>query len=219
MALAQNSLTPVLLATGNPAKQETLRCLLEGLPLLPVTPREAGVSADPDESQDTHEAIARAKATEWSKAASMLAIASDGGLVVPSLGHGWESRYTHRFAGPAADDRQRAHRLLELMRPYQGSDRQASWMEALAIAHKGRTLASWQLIGATGQIADVPGPESDTPGFWVFTLWYFPHFARYYNELSSSQLQSMDDHWSRLRQLVQRYFRSLFVTPNAWTPV
>ena len=29
---------PILLATGNPAKQQTLRWLLEGLNLRPVTP-------------------------------------------------------------------------------------------------------------------------------------------------------------------------------------
>ena len=198
---------PILLATGNRAKQEILRWLLEGLPLRPVTPEEAGVSADPDENEDTHEAIARSKAAEWSKAASMLAIASDGGLIVPALGNRWESRYTHRFAGPAADDRERARRLLELMRPYRGAAREASWAEALAIADKGKVLASWELRGATGRIADKPGPDSDTPGFWVFPLWYFPEHSRYYNELTLTQRESLDDHWTRLRGLVRGYFR------------
>ena len=47
-----------------------------------------------------------------------LTIASDGGLVIPVLGPRWESRYTRRFAGPAADNEERLSRLLELMRPY-----------------------------------------------------------------------------------------------------
>lgn len=199
--------TPILLATGNRAKQETLRWLLEGLPLLPVTPQEAGVSADPGEDEDTHEAIARAKAAEWSNAASMLSIASDGGLIVPALGDRWESRYTHRFAGPAADDQERAARLLELMRPYHGAERHASWAEALAIADKGKVLASWELRGATGRIADRPGRDSDMPGFWVFPLWYFPEHGRYYNELTPEQRESLDDHWTRLRGLAREFFK------------
>jgi inosine/xanthosine triphosphate pyrophosphatase family protein len=205
--------TQILLATGNRAKQETLRWLLEGLPLTPISPDEAGVWADPDESQDTHEAIARSKATEWSEAGSMLAIASDGGLALPSLGFGWESRYTHRFAGPAADDNERVRRLLELMQPHRGAQREASWMESLAIAHKGKPLVSWELRGATGRVAESPGPESAIPGFWVFSLWHFPQFGKYYNELTPLERDEMDDHWTRLRRLVQRYFRSHFVHP------
>ena len=78
--------TPILLATGNRDKQAEFRRLLDGLPFAQVTPAEAGLSGVPDEEGDTHEVIARDKAAQWSKAASMLAIASDGGLVIPALG-------------------------------------------------------------------------------------------------------------------------------------
>ena len=137
--------TPILLATGNPAKQQALRELLEGLPLQPVIPADLGLSADPEETAETHEAIAVEKAVEWSRLGGMLAIASDGGLVVPSLGPNWESRYTHRFAGPAADDKERRRRLLELLENATGTERKASWVEALAIADSGKPLKSWEL--------------------------------------------------------------------------
>ena len=84
----------------------------------------------------------------------MLVIASDGGLVIPALGDNWESRYTHRFAGPAADDRERARRLLEVMGPLRGDERSASWVEAVALADRGEVLASWSLTGATGYIVE-----------------------------------------------------------------
>ena len=80
--------TPILLATGNPAKQQTLRWLLEGLDLRPTTPEQLGLESVPEEEGDTHQAIARLKAQEWSLAGSTLAIASDGGLVLPALGAG-----------------------------------------------------------------------------------------------------------------------------------
>jgi len=208
--------TSILLATGNAAKQQMLRWLVEGLPLTPTTPEQLGLDAPPGEEGDTHQAIARHKAQQYSLAGSTLVIATDGGLVLPALGDRWESRHTHRFAGPAANDTERVRRLLELMEPYQGRDREASWLEGLAIARRGKVLASWELRGGTGVIAEMPSDithtAGDTPGFWAFTVWYFPQFRKTYSQLSTGQRESLDDHWGRLRQLVQRYFDSYFVT-------
>ena len=206
------STTPILLATGNGDKQLAFRSLLDGLPLTPVTPAELGVDASPDEDGDTHEAIAREKAVRWSEAGSMLAIASDGGLVIPMLGPAWESRHTRRFAGPEVTDSERVDRLLELLEPFTGTDRTASWAEAVAIAYKGRPLASWELLGATGEIAQTkePGP---VPEFWAFTIWSFPSYGKTYNQLTHQELDSLNDHWTRLGQLVRRFFLSIFVPP------
>ena len=201
---------PILLATGNRDKQEQFRDILDGLSLSPVTPREIGLSSVPDEDGDTHEAIARDKAVHWSAASSMLAIASDGGLVIPALGPRWESRYTHRFAGSAADNGERLARLLELMRPYHGEERRASWVEALALADRGRVLVSWQLSGGVGYLDEQP-PAGPLPEFWVFSVWRFRQFDATYSQLTAEQRDSIDDHWGRLRRLVRRYVRSIFV--------
>ena len=176
----------------------------------PVTPAEMGLTADPEETGETHEAIAVQKAVDWSRLAGMLAIASDGGLVVPSLGPGWESRYTHRFAGPAADDDERRGRLLQLLESAAGTQREASWVEALAIANAGKPLKSWELTGSSGVIAERPEAGPHPPGFWVFPLWYFPAMGKFYNQLSYSEKDSLGDHWARLRQLVREYFAEEF---------
>ncbi len=214
---SKTSKTRILLATANPAKQATLQWLLEDLPLEMVTPGELGLTSVPDEEGETHQAIARQKAGAWSRAASMLVIASDGGLVIPALGANWESRFTHRFAGAAANDRDRLRSLLELMQPYQGAEREASWIEAVAIADQGQTLTSWELSGATGLIADVssegPGEDPAVEGFWVFSVWRFPKFGKYYNQLNAAEKQSLDDHWTQLRVRVQSYFRQEFQRP------
>ena len=204
--------TPILLATRNADKQTAFRSVLEGLPIRPVTPAEIGITVATQEDGDTHEAIAVEKAVEWSRAGSMLAIASDGGLVIPALGPAWESRHTRRFAGPEVDDSQRVDRLLELMEPHTGAARAASWTEALAIAYKGRPVASWELLGAAGEIAPArqPGP---VPEFWAFTVWNFPQHGKTYNQLTPEELQSLNDHWTRLGRLVRRFFQSVYVHP------
>ena len=202
--------TPILLATGNRDKQGELRRLLASLPFAPVTAADVGISGVPDEEGDTHEAIARDKAAQWSSAASTLAIASDGGLVVPVLGPRWESRYTRRFAGPAADNDERLARLLELMRPYRGEDRRASWVEALAIADRGRVLVSWELSGGTGYLDEIP-PGGPLPEFWVFSVWRFPEFGAVYSNLTIEQREAVGGHWDRLGRLARRYLTSVFV--------
>ena len=205
--------TPILLATGNRDKQEQFRRILDGLPFSPVTPFEAGLQGPSEELGDTHEAIARDKAMRWSTMSAMLTIASDGGLVIPALGPCWESRYTRRFAGPAADNEERLSRLLELMRPYNGEERRASWVEALALAHRGRVLVSWELTGGVGYLDEQP-PDGPLPEFWVFSVWRFPEFEATYNGLTSEQRISLGDHWESLRRLFHRYFQSIFVPPD-----
>tara|TARA_B100001765_G_scaffold84016_1_gene51436 strand:+ start:1516 stop:2160 length:645 start_codon:yes stop_codon:yes gene_type:complete len=201
----------ILLATGNPAKQQKLAWLVEGLGLSTTTPQQLGLSGVPEEEGGTHQEIARDKAREWSLAGSTLAVATDGGLVLPALGDNWESIYTHRFAGPAADDQERTRRLLELMEPYHGEQREATWVEGLCIADRGRILASWELTGGTGVIAEAPSDTPTIPGFWVFSVWHFPQFGRIYNQLTPEELESLDDHWTSLRRLLRRYFQSHFV--------
>lgn len=205
------SVPDILLATGNRDKQRMLAWLLEDAPVRAVAPAELGVRADPDESGDTHEAIARAKAEEWSRVAGMPAIASDGGLLVPALGANWESRYTHRFAGPAADDAERQRRLMDLMAPFSGDDRRAAFVEALAIADGGKTIASWEVTGATGRIVDTlaqRGGDTDGDGFWVFPLWYFPEFGRTYDRLTEAERAGLGDHWRTLRGLMREFMTS-----------
>lgn len=203
--------TTILLGTNNLAKQRRLRWLLEGLPLIVTTPRELGLSGSvPDEDGQSHEDNARLKAIAWSRLSSMPAIASDGGLMIPALGQRWESLHTHRFAGPEADDQARRERLLRIMEPYTEEEREASWVEALAIAYGDDTPTSWQVDGPTGiLLEDVDdGPESQQfPEFWVFSVWYFPQIGKTYNQLDNVEMERLNDHWSQLQPLVQHYFR------------
>jgi len=199
--------TPILLGTGNPSKQETLGWLLEGLPLSPASPSQMGLSDPPEEHGGTHQEIANAKALAWSRSSSMLTIASDGGLALPALGDAWESRYTHRFAGQSATNAQRLERLLELMEPFQGEQRQATWVEAVAVADRGEILASWELKGATGVIADMPSAMPGIEGFWAFSIWRFPALGKTYDQLTQEEREGLDDHWAQLRTKAQEFFR------------
>tara|TARA_Y100001001_G_scaffold112084_1_gene109695 strand:- start:409 stop:750 length:342 start_codon:yes stop_codon:yes gene_type:complete len=109
-------------------------------------------------------------------------------------------------------DSQRVDGLLELMQPFTGADRNASWAEAVAIAYKGRLLASWELLGATGELAQTK-PTGLIPEFWVFTIWNFPQLGKTYNELTTEELLFLNDHWSQFGRLIRRFFESIYVPP------
>ena len=197
----------ILLGTTNPAKERRLRWLLEGLPIDAVTPVGAGLAGEgPEEWASSHLEVACLKAQDWSRASGMWAMASDGGLVIPVLGSRWESLHTRRFADRHADDTARLEHLLQLMRPLKGEERRASWVEALAIAENGRALGSWQVEGATGLLLEESGQGPVVPGFWVFSVWYFPHLGKTYNELNEEELERLNDHWSQLKSSVQGFF-------------
>ena len=202
-----HSNSKILLGTGNLAKQETLRWLLDGLSLRCFTPSDLGLTTVPDETGSTHLEIACQKALQWSATTSMLVIASDGGLTVPSLGDCWESRFTHRFAGQDASDEDRVKQLLELMKSFTGEDRKASWIESIAIADHTEVLTSWEITGADGLISNDPVEDTDIPGFWVFSIWFIPQFGKYYNQLTTFEKETINDHWGQLKRNVQAFFQ------------
>ena len=202
-----HSNSKILLGTGNLAKQETLRWLLDGLSLRCFTPSDLGLTTVPDETGSTHLEIACQKALQWSATTSMLVIASDGGLTVPSLGDCWESRFTHRFAGQDASDEDRIKQLLELMNSFTGEDRKASWIESIAIADHTEVLTSWEITGADGLISNDPVEDTGIPGFWVFSIWFIPQFGKYYNQLTTFEKETINDHWGQLKRNVQAFFQ------------
>ena len=197
----------ILLATTNPAKMNKLRWLLDGLDLEFHTPNE--ISNAPIHTEDgyTHLENAEAKSVLWSDAFEGLAIASDGGLVIPALGGSWDSLRTARFAGHDATDAMRAKKLLEMMAHLEGEKRAAFWVESVALADQGDVLMTWEAHSSKGYIVKQVDPAKVLHGFWGFSLWQMPEFNKVYAELSPSELGKADDHWNHMRERVQEYFR------------
>ncbi len=202
-----NSDSSILIATTNPAKRGMLAWLLEGLAMRPRFPEEVQQPIVVEETEPTHRGNAVLKAVAWSRACSGMAIASDGGLRIESLGAAWDSVRTARFAGPGADDRARLERLLELMAPYSGEERRARWVEAVAVARAGRLLGAWEAEGGDGLVAASFASEDPTPGFWAGSVWYFPSLGKRYSQLTEEERREVGEPWSVLKPQVQSLFR------------
>src|SRR5262245_3559898 len=65
----------LLLATASRHKQTELAAILDGIPLTLLTPPEAGIDLDVDETGDTFEANARLKAEAFARASGLLSLA------------------------------------------------------------------------------------------------------------------------------------------------
>jgi len=198
--------TTILLATGNPAKQDKLRWLLQGLPLTTI-PLSDDIALPPVEETGagfTDNAVS--KAVEYSRRFGGLAISSDGGIEIPALGNGWQALLTGRAAGPDADDAAKARHLLALMRGKAGDQRRVSWTEAVALAEGGKMLASWQESGNQGRLTESYDPAHAIPGFWVYSLWFYPRLGKRYVELTPQELAAADLTWGKLKERVQEWF-------------
>ncbi len=205
----------ILLATRNPAKAERLRWLFDGLDVRFRKPGQLPVPPMVPEEGKSHRENAVAKALAWSGAAGGLAVASDGGLVVPALGNSWDSLATRRATGGDASDAEHAAHLLELMRPYQRAQRKVWWVEAVALARDGALVDAWEAQGLTGVLASAyDPPPNSTSGFWLPGLWRSAASGKRYWQLSEQELLEADDPWLQLRPPLQRSIVSNLGNPS-----
>ncbi|MFN8557626.1 MAG: RdgB/HAM1 family non-canonical purine NTP pyrophosphatase [Dehalococcoidia bacterium] len=105
-----------LLATNNAGKVREFRALLSGCGWDLVTPAEAGLALEVEETGTTYVANARLKATAFAQAAGIAAIADDSGLEVDAL-DGAPGVYSARYAG---QDTTHADKIVALLDAVQG---------------------------------------------------------------------------------------------------
>ena len=188
----------ILLATGNRAKQEKLRWLIDGLGFSVVTPRDLGLTFDPPEHGETHAEVAAAKALAWAEHSGQLVIASDGGAFIPALGQSWNSLFTKRAAGDVSSDADRADHLLALMRGRTDDERNVTWIEGIGVARPGEVLGQWQATGAIGRLVEQYDLAKIGNGFWFPALLTVPRFGKLVADLTPAEASQLDDGWNTL---------------------
>ena len=104
-----------VLATHNPGKLAEMKAILSGLGVEVISPAEAGIEVDVEETGATFAENAMLKAKAVCAAAGLPAIADDSGLCVDAL-NGGPGVYSARYGGEELDDRGRCMLLLNSMR-------------------------------------------------------------------------------------------------------
>ena len=123
----------LLIATNNAGKLREYRFLLAGVSLALVSPAEAGVTLDIEETGKTFEENARLKAQAFASASGLLTLADDSGLEVDALG-GEPGVMSARYAGENATDSDRVLYLLSRLKGVPLERRTARFTCVIAIA-------------------------------------------------------------------------------------
>ena len=162
---------PLLIATNNTGKLREFRALLA--PLQIVAPADLNLDIEVEENGQTFLENATLKATAFSAAAGLVALADDSGLEVDAL-QGAPGIHSARFGGPGLNDSERCQLLLDRLHNTDTERRQARFCCCIvALAPDGR---SCQAKGTCeGIIAAAPAGQE---GFGYDPIFYLPQHQK-----------------------------------------
>lgn len=163
----------LLLATSNKSKIKEYKKLLSDCGFEIITPAQAGVSLDVEETGHTFEENASLKAQAFAKASGITSLADDSGLEVDAL-NGEPGVYSARYAGEGTTDEERNNFLLDKLKGVPDGSRDARFRCVIAIAepHGKTLLCSGELNGEISR-----APKGDN-GFGYDPVFYLPSYSK-----------------------------------------
>ncbi len=194
----------IIFATGNEGKLKEVRQILSdfGLPVLSM--KEAGVTAEADESGTTFEENARIKAEAVAKALSgedVIVLADDSGLEVDALNKEpgvWSSRYMGEDTSYEVKNRT----IIDRLEGVEPEKRTARFVCVIAaVLPDGRTLTRRATI--EGKIGYEARGEN---GFGYDPIFYLPDFSRTTAELSPAE-KNVISHRGKALQAIKKALR------------
>jgi len=182
----------LLIATNNPGKLREYQEILTDLPVELVSPADAGLTLDPEETGSTFEENAIIKAQEFAQVSGLLTLADDSGLEIDAL-NGEPGVYSARYGNTAKQDHEGRYRLvLEKLANTPSEQRTARFKCVVAL------VAGEKVVGTAdgaveGVITLAPKGEG---GFGYDPVFFVPEFERTMAELTSDEKNSIS-HRSR----------------------
>ena len=123
----------LLIATNNLNKIRELRGILHTVPVSVVSPMDAGIDVQVEETGHSYATNARLKALAFARASGMVSLADDSGLEVDAL-HGAPGVYSARYAGEGASSAERIALLLRNLDGVPMEKRRARFVAVIALA-------------------------------------------------------------------------------------
>lgn len=189
-------MTKILIGTKNPFKREKLAAIVRGQ----YEPTFADALPEVEEVGSTALEIAEQKARVYSLLSGGLAIATDGGAVIPAL-PGWDPLRTRRFA---TTDAERIEKLLKYMQDK--TDRVIEWHEAIAVADRGQIVFSTTARAMDGVIDTAFDPANYREGIWLCSITSFPQFGnKNYFKLTDQEREKTEDSWTTLEEAFKKF--------------
>ena len=180
-------MTPILIATTNPAKLAEYRLLLDGFKLEVISLSDVGINEESPEDGASFAENARIKAAFYFARAGVATLADDGGLEVDALG-GAPGVRSHRWLGADAGDRALAEEIVRRMRGVEPARRTARMRAAAALIYASAGARHERVVEAAleGVIGDHCYPIVQ-PGFPYRAVLMIPARNCFLAELSEAE--------------------------------
>lgn len=186
-----------VLATHNPGKLAEMKEILSQLGVEVISPAEAGVEVDVEETGTTFAENAMLKAKAVCAAAGLPAIADDSGLCVDAL-NGGPGVYSARYGGEHLDDRKRRLLLLRNLRGQ--TSRVAHFQCAVAcVFPNGDTLTAEGRCD--GAIAFAPLGDG---GFGYDPVFLIPEKGKTFGQLSAEEKSAISHRGRALASFAEK---------------
>ena len=198
-----------MVATQNTHKKDKLMWIIDGF-FSQVEALKSDI--DIEETGNSFGENAQLKALTVAQREKSYAIATDGGVSIPSLGSNWNALLTKRFAGKEdINDFDRINALLEIMKDKKGEERTVTWKEALAIASPEGIIFSAEADGDTGLLQETYNFKQYKEGIWLCTLWSYPQFGgKNFFELDEKEKKYGEISWWRLKYKTRSFLSHYF---------
>jgi len=174
----------ILLATTNKAKLAELTNYLSDLPFKFVSLKDLNFTAQYDEIGITFAQVAKNKARFYFNHTKIPVIADDGGLEIDAL-NGKPGVKSARWLGPNSTDQDLIAHTLKSLKNIPTKKRTAKLKVAICLFINPQKIYL-SCKSAKGLIASKPS-KNPIPGYPYRSLFWFPQFKKYYNDLTSYQ--------------------------------
>ena len=188
----------IVFATGNPDKMREFREIFADLDAEILSMKEAGASADPDETGTTfaENALIKAEAVRALLKDDSIVMADDSGLCVDFLG-GEPGIYSARWLGHETPYSQKNAELIRRLEGVTGEKRSARFRAAIAcILPDGTHLVTEGAM--EGLIAEKPAGGH---GFGYDPILYLPEFGKCSAELTDDEKNAVSHRGKALRAM------------------
>ena len=186
----------LLIGTNNAHKVIELRRILGGLDVTLLTPADAGIEIDVEETGETFEENARLKARAFCAASGLPSLADDSGIEVDTLG-GRPGVRSARYGGDGLDDADRTQLLLDELAGVPEEQRACRYRVVLVLA---RPDGSEEVVDGAceGRAAFAP---VGTNGFGYDPIFFVPRFGRTMAQLSPDEKDAISHRGQATRRM------------------
>ena len=200
----------ILIGTKNPYKAGVMKYMLSDIDNLKIyLLKDSDINIEVEEDGLSLSENAQKKAVEISKYTDMYVLASDGGVDIPSLGDKWDILRNQRIVGHDNDDLIKVSKVLDLMRGINGEDRKVEYHLALALALRGKIVATLEDVTDRGYIVETM-PEGNIPlGMWMGYIWYYPKFGKTFTQLSDTELKEVNIQGDILKENLKKLIQNI----------